>query len=296
MRGPINTDRCEKWESLAVMKEREVSGQQESPAADADDVLAELIAAVRASSLCVALYDLSASRILALSESAYEWLGLTDVDLDEWDFIEGARDPEAVRQLVALISQGLLEEWTFRGLLYTPDGGRALGYATGRLVGGLGSRLVCLGRYDWRLTQADEGDARALLEPPPEDILADVRREERRLAARVAGLEGHLDRIGQEVGAAGIMTIISALPPLSNVPGLEELTARQVEVVTRLLRGQRVLTIARGMFLSPSTVRNHLSTIYRKVGVRSQAELLDVLHRARDAAASTQALDETARR
>jgi DNA-binding CsgD family transcriptional regulator len=279
------------------MSESETPAAREgSGAPEPEDVVAELGTAVRASPLCVALYDLSASRILALSASAYEWLGLTGVDLAEWDFIEAARDPAAVRQLVALISQGHLEEWTFRGLLYTPDGGRALGYATGRLVGGLGSRLVCLGRYDWRPTRNDEGDARMLLEPPPEDILVDVRREERRLAARVAGLEGHLDRIGQEVGAAGIMTIVSVLPPLSAVPGLEELTARQVEVVTRLLRGQRVLTIARGMFLSPSTVRNHLSTIYRKVGVRSQGELLDLLHRAREADASTQPVDETALR
>jgi DNA-binding CsgD family transcriptional regulator len=262
-----------------------------SEIADAD-AEAELCDAVRASALCVAVFDLSASRVLALSASAYERLGLTGVDLADHDFVEAARDPEAVRQLVALVSDGHLEEWTFRGLLYTPEGGRALGYGTGRIVGGLGSRLVCLARYDWRPLQTEDGDALLLLEPAAEEIPVDVRREERRLAARIAGLERHLDRIGQEVGAAGIMTIVSALPPASKVPGLAELSERQIEVVTRLLRGQRVLTIARGMFLSPSTVRNHLSTIYRKVGVGSQAELLDLLHRARDADGSTQPLDD----
>ena len=250
---------------------------QETESADAEAALCD---AVRASPLCVAVYDLSTSRVLAVSASAYEWLGLTDVDLADFDFVEAASDPDAVRQLVALISDGYLEEWTFRGLLYSPDGGRALGYGTGRIVDGLGPRLVCLARYDWRPTQTEEGDARMLLEPALEEILIDTRREERRLAERVAGLERHLDRIGQEVGAAGLMTIVSALPQPSTVPGLAELSARQVEVVTRLLRGQRVLTIARGMFLSPSTVRNHLSTIYRKVGVSSQAELLDLLQRA----------------
>jgi DNA-binding CsgD family transcriptional regulator len=42
----------------------------------------------------------------------------------------------------------------------------------------------------------------------------------------------------------------------------------------RLVRGERVPTIARDLFLGQSTVRNHLSAMYRKVGVRSQPELL----------------------
>jgi DNA-binding CsgD family transcriptional regulator len=265
-------------------------GSLETEIAEAEEALCD---AVRESSLCVAVFDLSASRVLALSASAYGRLGLTGVDLASFDFVESASDPEAVRRLVALISSGHLEEWTFRSLLPKPDGGHALGYATGRLVGGLGSRLICLARYDWRSSRSEHGNpGNRLLEPAPEEILDEVRREERRLAARVAGLEGHLDRIGQEVGAAGLMTIVSALPPSSAVPGLAELSGRQIEVVTRLLRGQRVLTIARGMFLSPSTVRNHLSTIYRKVGVGSQAELLDLLQRARDADGSTQARDD----
>jgi DNA-binding CsgD family transcriptional regulator len=256
-----------------------------------DEAEEELCDAVRASSLCVGVYDLSASRILALSSSGYAWLGLTGVDLATFDFVEASEDPDSVRQLVALISDGHLEEWTCRCLLHAPGGGRALGYATGRMVGGLGSRLVSLTRYEWRSTPAEEGARNRLLEPASEEILIDVRREERRLAARVAGLERHLDRIGQEVGAAGLMTVVSALPQPSTLPGLAELSARQVDVITRLLRGERVLTIARGMFLSPSTVRNHLSTIYRKVGVSSQAELLDLLQRARGANGPTQPLD-----
>ena len=62
------------------------------------------------------------------------------------------------------------------------------------------------------------------------------------------------------------------------VPGLEDLTDRQREILTRLLDGDRVATMSRGMHLSASTIRNHLATLYRKVGVHSQAELIERLH------------------
>jgi DNA-binding CsgD family transcriptional regulator len=62
------------------------------------------------------------------------------------------------------------------------------------------------------------------------------------------------------------------------VPGLEDLTDRQREILTRLLDGDRVVTMSRGMHLSASTIRNHLATLYRKVGVHSQAELIERLH------------------
>ena len=57
-------------------------------------------------------------------------------------------------------------------------------------------------------------------------------------------------------------------------PGLAELTAREREVLARLLGGERVGSIAAELFVSQSTVRNHLSSIFRKVGVNSQAELI----------------------
>jgi DNA-binding CsgD family transcriptional regulator len=66
------------------------------------------------------------------------------------------------------------------------------------------------------------------------------------------------------------------------VPGLEDLTDRQQEILTRLLDGDRVTTISRRMHLSASTIRNHLATLYRKVGVHSQAELIERLHERRD--------------
>lgn len=70
---------------------------------------------------------------------------------------------------------------------------------------------------------------------------------------------------------------------LANVPSdasaleLPGLTARQIEIVRRLMDGQRVQSIARDLYLSPSTVRNHLSVSYQKLGVSSQRELIEKL-------------------
>lgn len=70
-----------------------------------------------------------------------------------------------------------------------------------------------------------------------------------------------------------------ALPPpvLQVVPGLDLLTGRENEVLERLVAGARVPQIAEQMHLAPPTVRNHLSSIYRKLGVHSQADLVALL-------------------
>jgi DNA-binding CsgD family transcriptional regulator/PAS domain-containing protein len=90
---------------------------------------------------------------------------------------------------------------------------------------------------------------------------------------RVAELELHLRRIGAEVRAAGVLGAASA-PLLQDHPELGQLSARQWEILNRLVDGQRVPTIANELFISQSTVRNHLSMIYRRFGVHSQVELL----------------------
>ena len=60
-----------------------------------------------------------------------------------------------------------------------------------------------------------------------------------------------------------------------DVPALRELSTREREVLTLLMQNQRVPAIAERLFVSQSTVRNHLKAIYRKVGVSSQRELID---------------------
>jgi DNA-binding CsgD family transcriptional regulator/PAS domain-containing protein len=96
-------------------------------------------------------------------------------------------------------------------------------------------------------------------------------------ASRVAELERHLWRIAAEVEASGVLRQVHDGPDLSSLRELGSLSAKQWEVLSRLLQGKRVKIIASEMFISESTVRNHLSAIFEQFGVHSQAELLAVL-------------------
>jgi DNA-binding NarL/FixJ family response regulator len=63
----------------------------------------------------------------------------------------------------------------------------------------------------------------------------------------------------------GAYSVLDGLPP------------RQREIVAALLQGHRASTIAASQFVSASTVRSHLSALYKAFGVHSQTELLSLL-------------------
>ena len=101
-----------------------------------------------------------------------------------------------------------------------------------------------------------------------------------------------LRRIGVELERLGISP--STLPPSSRPRAcseLDSLAPRETEVVKLLMEGHRVSTIARSLFISPHTVRNHLQAAYRKSGVKSQVELIEML---KGAASPGPALTESA--
>jgi len=79
--------------------------------------------------------------------------------------------------------------------------------------------------------------------------------------------------------AAGLIAGLEQLPALAEAPQLGELTSRELAVLTRLLDGQRASGIAADLFVSQSTVRNHLSSIYTKLGVHGQVDLIRLLRR-----------------
>ena len=55
------------------------------------------------------------------------------------------------------------------------------------------------------------------------------------------------------------------------------LSEREVEILRLAKRGLPNPQIAQSLHISPGTVRNHLSTIYRKLGVHSRHEALQVV-------------------
>jgi DNA-binding CsgD family transcriptional regulator len=64
-------------------------------------------------------------------------------------------------------------------------------------------------------------------------------------------------------------------PRLRPLPELALLSPREHEVLKGLTNHKRVAAIAQDMHISPHTVRNHLKSIFSKLSVHSQHELLE---------------------
>jgi two-component system nitrate/nitrite response regulator NarL len=133
------------------------------------------------------------------------------------------------------------------------------------------------------------------------DLLDAVRVE--RLATRVLVLSGALDQQDAyravQLGAAGVLSklvepqvltdAIAAIARGETVLGVEAqaavateiqmrevddrpvLTDREREVLTRIADGESVPTMASTMYLSRSTIKTHLESLYRKLGVSDRA-------------------------
>jgi DNA-binding NarL/FixJ family response regulator len=56
------------------------------------------------------------------------------------------------------------------------------------------------------------------------------------------------------------------------------LRPREREVLDLVARGWRVARIAESLHIADGTVRKHLQSVYRAVGVGSKAELVELLH------------------
>lgn len=90
-------------------------------------------------------------------------------------------------------------------------------------------------------------------------------------------LREHLRRIASEIQAIRLLPRASELPSAHELPAMQRLTARELQIVGALSKGSRSSDIARELSLAPSTVRNHLASVYRKLGVTSQIGMLAVL-------------------
>jgi len=76
---------------------------------------------------------------------------------------------------------------------------------------------------------------------------------------------------------AGPFEPAATTAPVPTSVDLSVLSPREVEVLELIRNGYRVATVARRLFISPHTVRNHLKRIFLKLEVGSQAELLEKL-------------------
>ncbi len=56
---------------------------------------------------------------------------------------------------------------------------------------------------------------------------------------------------------------------------LDVLSRREREVVDLLLKGPRIAHVAKRLYISEHTVRNHLKAVFRKLNIHSQTELVE---------------------
>ena len=89
------------------------------------------------------------------------------------------------------------------------------------------------------------------------------------LAAELANVASRL----QSLSFSAALTDRAGVPIDS--PALRDLSARERQILALLMQNLRVPAIAERLFISQSTVRNHLKAIYRKVGVSSQPQLIE---------------------
>lgn len=134
---------------------------------------------------------------------------------------------------------------------------------------------------------------RQLAEPVPVLVLTMVESDETVLAATRAGASGYLLKgagqeeleravrsvaAGQVVYGSGVGQRVQAHLARSGTTAFPELSPREQDVLLAMADGRRNHEIARQLFLSEKTVRNHVTTIFAKLGVSDRAAAVAVAH------------------
>lgn len=91
---------------------------------------------------------------------------------------------------------------------------------------------------------------------------------------RVSELEDHLWRIAVEVQAAGVADGMHRVPDDVHLSQLADLSSRQWEVLTALVRGESDAEVAAALRVDEAVVRERVRSILDKLGVATREELV----------------------
>ena len=226
--------------------------------------LDRLRALVRGCDRAVGLVVLRGRSFLELSPAAVACTGMSAPSAATVDLAVLTEEPSSVRQTLGLVEDGVLEACRLCTTLQTP--GRR---------GGVHVSLRVVAR------DADQAYAIALFSTADAEVPSTLS------VTDVSVADPAFDHLVGSLRGAGRARLADRTSHGADLrrgafPEFGDLTDRQQRDPACAWRGgDRVATISRGMHLATSTVRNYLTTLYRKVGVHSQAELIEYLHASR---------------
>ena len=119
-------------------------------------------------------------------------------------------------------------------------------------------------------------------QPPPNVLLISGAGRINPNAARAAGASGFISKDWPAADIAGAVRMVglgmTVFRP-HEAPGGPPLTEREREVLDLIAGGSTNREIAEQLFLSPHTVKEHTSSLYRKLQVRNRAEAVQKAQR-----------------
>jgi DNA-binding NarL/FixJ family response regulator len=124
--------------------------------------------------------------------------------------------------------------------------------------------ILLLGPEEHLVPSVDSGCRGFLLDSSP---LEDV-------ASGVDTIAAHGAVVPPELLGRLLRHVVERRRDANPIPGLDQLTDREQDVFQLAARGARKEEIGGRLFISPATARTHLQSVYKKLGVHSQAELI----------------------